>query len=139
MTFIYLCSTGTYASLIGAALHINKLQPNSTIFDIIKLDKFLLKDNTVGKHFFIGEDSQKRLIYTLGVGHEAELVMKSIKDFIRIHNKEVEQISLINLSRFNPRSLLWLKNFSCARNFFAKKMYKDLAEIDKIVNKVKSI
>lgn len=132
MPIIYLCTTGTYASIVAANIHLNKLSKESSIDDINNLPYFLDTEGKKGEFYFIGKDEENRPIYTLGTLNEVELLKKSAYDLISLTQKDAESVKFIDLSEFAPKYIR-LKNIPIFKTSLVHHIKDVLPQLTEIV------
>ncbi|KJS22525.1 MAG: hypothetical protein VR72_05655 [Clostridiaceae bacterium BRH_c20a] len=139
MPIVYLCSTGTYSSIVAANLHIGRIDEQCKVQDIISLPHFGEFINRTGIFLFIGEDSKGDMVYTLGTGCEAQLIKKSALDLAKIMGYQLDHTKLIDMSNYIPKYLGWFNTVfhKQRRIYFAKRLYRQLKTMDKEVRNFK--
>jgi len=139
MPIVYLCSTGTYSSIVAANLHIEKIDEHSNVEDIINLPNFGRFIDRIGIFLFIGEDSKGNMVYTLATGSEAQLIKKSALDLAKIINYPLDHIKLIDMSNYNLKYLGWCHAIfhKQSRVYYAKSLYRQLKLINNEVKNIK--
>jgi len=138
MSIVFLCPTGTYASLVAANLHLGKLKPNSSAQEILNLPHFGLFPGKPGTFLFIGIDLEGNMVYTLGSSNEAQLIKKSAYDLLKIWGADLDRLKLYDMSKFVPAYLTWSNFFfpKEGKKFIAQKLYKRLNIIDQEIKRI---
>lgn len=134
MKVVYLCPTGTYSSLVAAHLHLGSLNKNATINEIISLPNFTQNHKQIGLSFYIGQDDQKRQIYTLGIANEAKIMVNSARDLVALFDKKID-IQYVDVSKFVPNYYLWCSAIM-PKKAIARRIKDNLGEIYNIIEKV---
>ncbi|MDK2822538.1 MAG: hypothetical protein PWQ67_1334 [Clostridia bacterium] len=139
MPIIYLCPTGTYASLVAANLHLGQINREAKINEILNLPNFGAFPGKVGMFLYIGKDRKGNLIYTLGTSNEAQLIIKSTYDLLRFTGYPENNLKLIDVSKYVPKHLVWCNGIflKYGNKFIAEKLHKKLAYIDEEVKEIR--
>lgn len=136
MAIVFLCPTGTYASLVAANLKVGKIDVNFKLSEILNLPYFGEFSKEPGHFLFIGRDFKGNEVYTLGTGIEAHLITRSASDLLQIMNISPDNLKLYDTTRFIPRVLWRLNHYSYLlpssyKLLMAYRLNSRLAEMDK--------
>ncbi|NLT96059.1 MAG: DUF3189 family protein [Clostridia bacterium] len=138
MSIVFLCPTGTYASLVAANLLVGNLDLNCNSQDIYNLPYFGEFTKKPGTFLYIGAYGAGTKVYTLGTGSEAQLIIKSAYDLVKIIDINPQNLKLYDVSRFIPKFLWRLHILDNVFPFFYKKLIArwlkgKLSEIDNML------
>ncbi|MGI6226063.1 MAG: DUF3189 family protein [Peptococcales bacterium] len=133
MPIVFLCPTGTYASLVAANLYLGKINSNCKLGDILELPHFGEFFGTPGIFLYVGKDFLGNMIYTLGTSCEGPLIKKSAIDLLKILGHDPDKIKLYDVTMFVPKHLTW-SNAILARpskKLIAQSLFKRLTLIER--------
>ncbi|PKM89801.1 MAG: hypothetical protein CVU87_04100 [Firmicutes bacterium HGW-Firmicutes-12] len=111
MKILILDQLGCYAAVAAASYLVGIIDEKPTVMEIYNLPCFAAHhDLQVGRIYYIGKDSKGDDYYSLGVGKEEQLMIRSVQDFLNIIGSQ-GSVRIIGVSLYNPFILSILTYF----------------------------